>query len=164
VKTFFAIFLAMGLAATGSGNAQNEKFPKFTTLSSEDSARLDQQRDLIAATVKQHYGVTLTRSRRDLAILQRLVDDSVFNKTQTYELQSLGVAFGDVLVSALPLHWEMITDEYGTDPTLRYKSENVNINALTMISKRLEKGQTVRLEELLNVTKEQLANLDKNSR
>lgn len=31
----------------------------------------------------------------------------------------------------------MVTDEYGTDPTLRYKDSPVNINALTMISKRV---------------------------
>jgi hypothetical protein len=44
-----------------------------------------------------------------------------------------GVAFGDVLASALPLHWVTITDEYGTDPSLRYKNTSANLNAWTMI-------------------------------
>jgi hypothetical protein len=44
----------------------------------------------------------------------RLIDDTVFKKSQTYELQSLGIVFGDVLASELPLRWVMITDEYGT--------------------------------------------------
>ena len=34
----------------------------------------------------------------------------------------------------------MITDEYGTDPTLRFKNTSTNINALTMISKRVLSG------------------------
>jgi hypothetical protein len=81
----------------------------------------------------------------------------VFNKSQTYELQSLGVAFGDVLTSELPLRWVMITDEYGTDPTLRFKETTVQINAITMISKRVERDEPVRVSELLRITSEQLA-------
>src|SRR5258705_8485458 len=91
--------------------------PKFSELSHGDSERLDQQRALVAAAAKRRYGTAvLSRTKRDLPILQRLIDDKVFKKSQTYELQSLGVVFGDVLASELPLRWVMITDEYGTDP------------------------------------------------
>lgn len=89
-------------------------------------------------------------------MLQRLIDDSVFTKTQEYELQSLGVTFGDVLASELPLKWEIMTDEYGTDPVLRYKDKPLNINALTMISKRVERGEVVNLARLLQITRDQL--------
>jgi hypothetical protein len=85
-----------------------------------------------------------------------LIDDDAFNKTQPYELRSLGVAFGDVLASELPLSWVMVTDEYGTDLTLRYKDKPVNINALTMISKRVERGEVVNLARLLQITHDQL--------
>jgi hypothetical protein len=95
----------------------------------------------------------------DLSVLQRLIDDKVFSKTQTYELQSLGIAFGDVLASELPLRWVMVTDEYGTDPTLRFKGTAVQINALTIISKRIEKAEKVNLSELLRITREQLTRL-----
>lgn len=161
---FSAFVLALGLLATGSGNPQGERGPKFNSLSQRDSTRLDQQRALVAAAIKQHYGGTLTRSQRDLPLLQKLIDDSVFNQTQTYELQSIGVAFGDVLASVLPLHWVMITDEYGTDPALRYKETPANINALTMISKRVEQGRRVNLQDLLVNTREGLAVFEKRSR
>jgi hypothetical protein len=118
--------------------------PKFNELSDADRVRLDQQRAIVAATAKQKYGTGgLTKTVADLPVLQHLIDDNAFNKTQTYELQSLGVAFGDVLASELPLSWAMVTDEYGTDPTLRYNDKPVNINALTMISKRVERGEVV---------------------
>ena len=118
--------------------------PKFSELSQQDRARLDQQRAIIGATVKQRYDVPgLSRGIADLGPLQRLIDDKVFAKTQTYELQSLGVAFGDVLASRLPLRWVMVTDEYGTDPTLRFKETSLQVNALTMISKRVESGEVV---------------------
>jgi hypothetical protein len=50
----------------------------------------------------------------------------------------------------------MVTDEYGTDPTLRFKNTTVQINALTMISKRIERGEEVNLTELLRITRRQL--------
>jgi hypothetical protein len=134
--------------------------PKFKELSDSDKVQLDRQRAVIALVAKQKYGSSgLTKTAADLPILQRLIDDNTFSKTQTFELQSLGIAFGDVLVSELPLHWMMITDEYGTDPTLRYKDKPVNINALTMISKRLERGEAVNLVQLLQVTRDQLRQL-----
>jgi Domain of unknown function (DUF3806) len=131
--------------------------PKFNDLSASDRVRLDRHRAVVAATAKQKYGTAgLAKTAADLPVLQRLVDDNAFNKTQTYELQSLGVAFGDVLASELSLSWAMVTDEYGTDPTLRYKDKPVNINAPTMISKRVERGQVVNLVQLLQITRDQL--------
>jgi len=131
--------------------------PKFTELSHQDRTRLAQQRAIVTAAAKQRYGTSiLEKTVADLPVLQRLIDDKVFNKTQKYELQSLGIAFGDVLESELPLRWVMVTDEYGTDPTLRFKGTTVQINALTMISKRIEKDEKVNLSELLRITREQL--------
>ncbi|MHB8502548.1 MAG: DUF3806 domain-containing protein [Candidatus Acidiferrales bacterium] len=134
--------------------------PNFSELSHEDRTRLEQQRAIVAAAAKQRYGTSILRKTvADLSVLQRLIDDKVFSKTQTYELQSLGIAFGDVLASELPLRWVMVTDEYGTDPVLRFKSTTVQINSLTMISKRIEKDEKVNLSELLRITREQLTHM-----
>ena len=81
-------------------------------------------------------------------------------KTQTYELQCLGIAFGDVLASELPLRWMMVTDEYGTDLTLRFKDTTVQVNAVTMIAKRVEKGEEVDVQTLLRMTGEQISKLE----
>ena len=131
---------------------------KFTELSREDNARLEQQRTVVLAAAKHRYGtVALTRTKTDLIILQKLIDEKVFNKSQSYELQCLGVAFGDVLASELPLRWVMVTDEFGTDPTLRFRQMTVQVNALTLISKRVERGEPVSVQWLLDKTREQLA-------
>jgi hypothetical protein len=138
---------------------------KFSQLSPEDRTRLEQQRAVVAAAAKQRYGTpVLAGTVADLPVLQRLIDDKAFSKTQTYELQSLGVAFGDALASELPLRWVTVTDEYGTDPTLRFKDTTVQINALTMISKRIEKDEGVNLSELLRITREQLVHLSENGK
>lgn len=160
-----AAFLSMGLLSILFGcSKRDEAQPatqKFSELSREDTARLEKQRDVVAAAAKQRYGTArLTKTKADLAVLQRLLDDRAFMKTQTYELQCLGIAFGDVLASELPLRWMMVTDEYGTDLTLRFKDTTVQVNAVTMIAKRVEKGEEVDVQTLLRMTGEQISKLE----
>ena len=135
--------------------------PKFAELSSEDRARLEQQRAVVATAAKHQLGAILTKAKSDLPVLQRIIDERVFKKSQTYELQCLGVAFGDVLASELPLRWVMVTDEFGTDATLRFRETTLQVNALTMISKRVERDEAENLSELLRATREQLAHHEK---
>jgi hypothetical protein len=163
------LILLRSLSALGSPFGQAGKDitaePKFSELSPQDSERLNQQRAAIAAVAWQRYGTAmLSRTKRDLPILQRLIDDKVFKQSQTYELQSLGVVFGDVLISELPLRWVIITDEYGADPTLRYMSTSININALTMISKRVERNESVDLPHLLQQNRAALSEAKKRFR
>jgi hypothetical protein len=157
----FAIFLIFGLFGSSIYSSQSGPSqlaaPRFSDLSRDDLASLDKQRALVAAAAKQRYGVSgLLRTKDDLPVLQRPIDDQAFTKTQTYELQSLGVALGDVMASELPLRWMMVTDEFGTDPTLRYKDTTIQVNALTMISKRIERDEKVNVSRLLEITREQL--------
>lgn len=138
--------------------AQASDTSKFSELTPADVTRLDRQRALVAGAIKQHsHASSLARTKADLPILQRLLDDHVFAKTQAYELQSLGVAFGDVLESELGLRWTIVTDEYGRDPTLRLGETTIQVNALTMISKRVERGDVVDLKVLLANTREVVA-------
>jgi len=58
----------------------------------------------------------------------------------------------------------MITDEYGTDPTLRFKDTSINVNALTMISKRIERDEPVDVLDLLRETREALSGAEKRFR
>jgi len=161
------LFVFLRGAGLFFGQSANDSAPepKFSELSHEDSERLDQQRALVAAAAKQRYGTAaLSRTKRDLPIIQRLIDDKVFKKSQAYELQCLGVVFGDVLASELSLRWVMITDEYGTGPTLRFKNTSININALTMISKRVERDEQLDVFRLLQKNREALSEAEKRFR
>jgi hypothetical protein len=159
--------LSFGLVASilGQSNAPKSPAPKYKELSTADRERLDRQRAVVAAEAHQWYGTAkLTGTMSDLPVLQKLIDDHAFEKTQTYELQSLGVAFGDVLASQLPLRWVMVTDEFGTDPTLRLRNTTLQIDALTMISRRIERAEPVDLAYLLQTTREHVADYEKSLR
>jgi len=148
----------------GRAGRESARPPIFSELSPEDITRLDGQRAVIAAEAKQRYGVaSLTRSEKDLEVLQSLLEGGVFNKSQTYQLQCLGVVFGDVLASLFPLKWVIVTDEYGSDPTLQLGNTSININALTMISKRVERDEQVNVFDLLQKTREALPEAERRS-
>ncbi len=132
--------------------AETKQPHTFSELSDADQARLDTQRRIVLEALKEKYGIMeLRKDKTDLALLQRLLDDKVFSDSQTIELQSMGIVFGDVLSSELGLRWFMITDEYGTDPTLLIPETQVNFNALTMISKRVERGDAVDVNRLYQI-------------
>lgn len=147
---------------TSQSDPSQQAEPKCSELTRDNIASLDRQRALVAAAAKQRYGVSgLVRTKADLPVLQRLIDERAFAKTQIYELQSLGVVLGDVMASELPLRWMMVTDGFGTDPTLRYKDTTIQVGALTMISKRIERDEKVNVSRLLEITREQLPRFEK---
>ena len=137
----------------------------FAPLTQEMVSSVNKQRQFLAQLVAKNFpGQKLTQSPRDFAILQRIADSNVVGAKQTWELQALGVCFGDALVKFIPgLNWVLVTDEFGTDPTLRYKTSSVQINALTSISKRIEHGEGVEIADFAAQAKEFLANSAKYS-
>jgi hypothetical protein len=138
--------------------ASNPNNPTFSPLPAEEIVRLDEQRTFVSTFLSQHFpGLHLTRTKSDFAILQKIVDSKLIARDQTWKLQALGVVFGDALVSYIEgLSWWDVTDEYGTDPTLRYRETTVQANALTMISKRVEDGREIDLQAMADWLKREL--------
>lgn len=164
-KTTITVLLGVSLfSLMTSCSKKQEATPsasKFVELSESDAARLNKQRAVVAEEAKRRYETpSLTKTKADLAVLQRLLDDHAFTKAQTYELQCLGVVFGDALASELPLRWVMVTDEWGTDPTLRFKDTTIQLNALTMIAKRVEDGVALDVSDLFAGSKKVVADME----
>lgn len=121
----------------------------FSALTDDDVDRLAEQ-CLVASNLSlEACGRRLDQSRDDLASLQSVVDSGLVDRSETYVLQCLGVAFGCVLARAIDdLDWSVVNDEYGRDPTLRLGQSSIQINCLTMISKRVESDSTVDIQAL----------------
>ena len=121
----------------------------FTEPEREDIRRLAQQVVVVSQFAEQLSLPELSGTESDLAVIQAILDSGEIERDRTYELQCLGIAFGRVLVSASDgLDWAIVHDEYGSDPTLRYRDTSVCLNVLTAISKRVEDGQDVNVREL----------------
>jgi len=119
-------------------------------MSGEDRLRLEKQEAVVLKLLQSRYGkdVTLTHSRKDFPLLQKLMDEKALRPDQTYELQCLGIALGQVLTAETPLRWVMVEDEYGRDPALQYPDTTIILFPLTMISKRVEQGREVDVADI----------------
>ena len=100
--------------------------------------------------LRRHYGkgTRLTGKRADLEILQRALDDKRAELSKPAVVQSLGLAFGNVLANELGLDWVIVEDEYGSDPALRHPETDALLQPLTMVSDRVEDADRVDLQAL----------------
>lgn len=132
---------------------------RFAPLSPALLTSMVKQREFVAALVAKNLAGKLTATAADFTLLQSIVDKRLLRPDQTWELQALGICYGDALVEYVPgLKWTQVTDEYGTDPTLRFKDSSIQINALTSISKRVERGDSVDVADMAEQAKQFLAN------
>jgi hypothetical protein len=125
-----------------------------------DIQELAQQLLLAKQVVLDATGAKLSDSEDDLELLQAVIDAGVLHPDQTYEWQSLGLVFGRVLVATYPgFDWVVVEDEHGRDPALRYEQTSILVFPLTMISKRIEDGETVSVRALFDGLLEHLDEL-----
>ena len=141
--------LCLVLQAPGQAVAQASN-NVFRPLPEATLAEFQRQRAYVASLVAQHLpGRRLQKTQQDFAILQQIIDRRLIPADKTWELRALGVVFGDVLANSIAgLAWWEVTDDYGTDPTLRYKTTALQVNALTMLAKRVRDGKPVDVARL----------------
>lgn len=114
----------------------------------------------VDALIKARYGSPgLRGTRADLAFLQRILDDGAVRKDDTFRLQSLGMALGEVLVNELGFHWVVVEDKYGRDPAVKFASTSVLVFPMTMISKRVERAERPDVLQLFEAIRQSLPDL-----
>jgi len=131
-------------------NDAASSYPIVTILTPADQERLQQQRRLVEKYVADESREKFKTSAGKLGTIRAILAGKVFAATQTYELQSLGIVFGDALVLQLGVEWVMVEDSYGRDPALRSPGTSILVYPLTMISKRVERGDAVDVFDLFN--------------
>ena len=110
--------------------------------------------------IEQALGEDLTGTTADLDLIQRVLDRGVVEPEATYTLQALGLAFGRTFLNEFPDYdWWMVEDEYGRDPAIRYKETSLLVFPMTMISKRVEDGEEIDINELFDGLAKQLSEL-----
>ncbi|MEN9867662.1 MAG: hypothetical protein RL748_3252 [Pseudomonadota bacterium] len=105
-------------------------------------------------------GQEMDGSLNDLQRLQVIIDSAQIPTENTQELQSLGIVFGKVFVNETPHYdWWVIEDEYGEDACVRYKETSLLIFPQTMLSKRIEDGETPNVSDVFYALREQLEHI-----
>jgi hypothetical protein len=118
-------------------------------LNEEDINRLQQHREWVVG----HYDdpAAYESVAGKLRLIQTILDNGWIDTSETWKLQSLGVAFGDALVQEVPeLFWVAVDDEFGRDPALRWMETQTLAFPLTAISKRIEDEVEVDVYDLFD--------------
>ena len=122
----------------------------FHELNEEDKKSLNNSWNYVNNLIIEMYsGERLTNTENDLYLIQKIINENIIAITETWELQALGVVIGYVLTNSNnTLNWSIVEDEYGVDPTVRYKDSTLIFNVLTMVSKRIEDGEHIDVKSL----------------
>lgn len=116
---------------------------RSAALSADEADDLESKRSWVRghyAEGSQHKYDTLAGK---LALLDAILANGWVAPQETVKLQALGVTFGDALAQQLGLRWVAVEDEYGRDPALVLEGTSLSLFPLTMISKRIESGESV---------------------
>jgi hypothetical protein len=147
--------LVLSLTAAGA-QSDSLKMPgqysqRITAPTPEDQKRLRVQRAIVEKyladeTSRQNYQTAAGK----LGLIRAVLGANVFRPSQTYELQCLGIVLGDAFVQELKMEWVLVEDGLGRDPAVRLPGTSIILYPLTMISKRIERGDKVDVFDLFN--------------
>lgn len=135
-------FLLIILAALIFIPSMSAQKIEYRVLPPDTIAHMERQRAFVADLATRHGLGKVTGTKTDYDLIQTIVSKKLIGKDKAWELQALGIVFGDAMISEEPkLQWIEVTDAWGTDPVIVFGEYAYQVNALTMISKRVEDGE-----------------------
>jgi Domain of unknown function (DUF3806) len=135
---------------------------KITSLTVADQQRLQDQRAVVENFLadddsRQKYKTAAGK----LGTIRAILQGNAFKPNQTYELQCLGIVLGDAFVQELKMEWVMVEDDHGRDPAVRLPGTSIILFPLTMISKRVERGEKVDVFDLFSRAAEEVKKMQR---
>src|SRR5580704_162459 len=98
---------------------------KIEALAGDDLRHAEKQREW----VKGHYAPEAAHKYDTvdgkIVLIQTIINNSWIETTETWKLQSLGIALGDALAQQLGLMWVAVEDERGRDPALKLDGTSI---------------------------------------
>lgn len=146
------VLLGCGGSHAPSATMSDSQEQTVSEPGSADLDRLARQRKVVEQLVagdRDRAGKLETVAGK-LGAIRAILDGQVLKADQTYELQCLGIVLGDAFVLELGMEWVMVEDDYGRDPAVRLPGTTIMLFPLTMISKRVERGESVDVFDLFN--------------
>ena len=148
----------LSLSIAGPALAQDDASgPSLSELTDVDIRVLDRMRTMIADLARLEIGTAPSGKKRDLELIQRLLDGRHVKPDDIWELNALGVVLGDVMVAELGLRWTIVDDAYGRTRALRYRETRNLVFPVSMITKRATKNIPVDVAALFEKIEREVA-------
>lgn len=141
---------------------QDEVPVQVSDLSIGQKFVMDIQRRDVKDLITRRLGILrLNGDLSDLKTLQRIVDMRVLKRDQGRQWQSLGIAFGDILVNNFDLHWVSMEDEFGVSKALQWRDTKNFVFPITLFSKRIQFGQEIDMTAIYDKLSKDIANFER---
>ena len=95
-----------------------------------------------------------------LHLLDVILSSGWIEVSETLKLQCLGITLGDIFVQDMGFEWIQVEDEQGIDPALQLSDTSIILFPLTMISKRIERGENIDIYRLYEGLKEKIEEIN----
>ena len=129
------------LIASWAHLAMAQPYPRIENLSKIDLNYMEQQRNDLRGIAAINLGRQFSGQReRDLALLQKMLNQGLVGPDQVSEMQAMGIMMGDLLAAEFDMKWVVYTDQAGRSRALRYQDSNFFLYPVTMISRRRTAG------------------------
>ena len=119
-----------------------------SSLTREDHVNLESARDWVRGHFTESPLEKYEPLSGKLRVLEAILENNWIQPNETVKLQSLGVTLGDALAQELMLEWVIVDDEYGRTAALNWPGISIYSYPITMISNRIEDGETVDIHDL----------------
>lgn len=124
--------------------------PQVYKPTADDLALLENWRDWtrghFASDARDQYNSVAGKLR----LLQSILDAGWVERSEGAKLRCLGVTLGDAIAQKLQMEWIIVEDESGRDPALRFPGTTVIAYPLSMISKRMDRGESIDVSDLFD--------------
>ncbi len=124
---------------------------EVSELSHDEIACLEVQRHWVRDFYLPESQSKIDSVEGKLSLLQIILDNRWIELTETEKLQCLGVVIGDAFVQEMGLTWVAITDKSGRNLGVVLEGTTLIVWPITMISQRVEAGESVDVRTLFSV-------------
>src|ERR1700731_3591789 len=96
-----------------------------------------------------------------LSVVDAILRNGWFDKNDIWQLQALGLGFGDAIAQQLGMSWVIVTDSIGRVPALLLRGTTLKLFAFTTIQKRISMDELVEVFPLFNAFCHQIDSIRK---
>lgn len=119
----------------------------------------ERQRERVRRLLGSRLGVTrLHGDRRDLPVLQQLVDRRLIEPSDLAGWQAVGVLLGDVIAREAGLRWVTVEDELGVSRALQWRGSQNFVFPVTLLSRRMQFNRQVDVQAIFAGVLDEVAN------
>jgi len=112
-------------------------------LSDQDKHVFEQMRSWLRGHFKKAEEGKYDTIEGKLCVVDAILRNGWLDKNNAWQLQALGLGFGDAISQQLGMSWTIITDSDGSVPALVFRGTSLKLFAFTAIQKRMAMDEPV---------------------